>query len=364
MEQYQSSAHQQCDQCTRINCNGCAHHTCRIQAPSSSAEDVDVKMFSDDDEYTVPSCRTCGIELLDLLEQLEIINLRNHKWCLICGHQYTNSTEHLTHFPMHFKNIANLELQCIACTPNADTFLLKCHLCPKTFKAETSKRKHLNKYHSKDLIYPCSLCDLKFVSPSDIKNHRKRVHRAGRVYLGPHHCRICPTHIKFNSAAEKMEHDKRLHIDGESGMYMCPICNQPYINNFKVVDHMRIHKEPSFVCDLCGKNFVRRFSLKLHIESVHAKKCDVQCDKCPHKKFKTVRALQIHTRAQHSDNPYRYPCELCDRIFNSSTDRRRHRWTHGGFPTPHACLVCDKAFHEKKQLRMHMKSHQGHTQVV
>lgn len=359
------SHHQQCDQCPRKNCFGPANHQIQRQFPTAG-DLVDSKQF----EYNIPNCRTCGVELLDLLEQLEMINLRNKICCVICGYHYAYSSEHLTHFPMHFNSASTspINLQCIECTPNADHIMLACHFCPKTFKFARSKRKHLNKYHSKELLYPCALCNLRFVSPTDVKGHVKRMHRdrteGRRASLGLFPCRICPVHLRFDSADARNEHDKEMHIDNETGKYICPICKQLYINHFKVVDHMRVHKEPDFVCDLCGKNFVRRFSLKLHIRSVHATNFDFVCDKCPNKKFKTERYLQIHTRAQHSDNPYRYPCELCDRIFNSSTDRRRHRWTHGGFPTPHSCLVCDKAFHEKKQLRMHMKSHGSHTQII
>lgn len=344
---------QQCNSCFRLNCTGCGPHSTRQFQPSGNAAKF---------EYNIPSCRTCGIELLDLLEQLECIMLRNQNYCIICGHQYKFSNEHLDHFPMHFNSLltTSINLQCIECTPDANKFILTCHLCPETFKTKESKKKHLHKEHSKDLLYPCSFCDRKFVSPKDVKCHNRKKHTiVTRVYLGPYSCRVCPTPLKFDSEAAKLEHFNVQHIDSETGKFICPVCKQLYANYPKTIEHMTMHKERKFICDLCGKNFIRKTGLQSHVGSVHATSTNFQCEQCPDKKYKNMLALQRHVRAKHSDNPYRYPCEMCDRVFNDHTDRRRHRWTHGGFPKPFVCLVCDKAFHENKQLRLHMKSHKG-----
>lgn len=357
MEPHQSIPHE-CNECSRINCTGCGvHHVLRLGRTQIGGEVHKI-------EYNIPNCRTCGVELIDLLEQLEIINLRNQKWCVICGHQYTHSTEHFSHFPMHFmmaSSMANLDLQCIECTPNPDDFLLKCHICPKTFRTEQSKKKHFNQVHSEHLLYPCSLCDRKFVRAADVQNHERRKHRIikRRGYLGPHSCRICPRPEKFETATAKQEHERVNHIDHVTGKFVCPICKKLYANAAKTIEHLIIHNERKFICDQCGKNFIRLTNLQAHTRSVHATSYDFRCKVCPDKKYTNLLALQRHERAKHSDNPYTYPCDMCDRIFYDHTDRRRHRWTHGGFPKPFACLVCGKAFHENKQLRLHMKSHKG-----
>ncbi|KAH7924240.1 hypothetical protein BV22DRAFT_1035392 [Leucogyrophana mollusca] len=50
----------------------------------------------------------------------------------------------------------------------------------------------------------------------------------------------------------------------------------------------------------------------------------------------------------------RYPCELCDRTFTRSHDRRRHYETvHAAVPTMHKCRHCKKDFSRADSLKRH-----------
>lgn len=63
-----------------------------------------------------------------------------------------------------------------------------------------------------------------------------------------------------------------------------------------------------------------------------------------------------HTPSQSSNPPgERYPCELCDRTFTRSHDRRRHYETvHSTAPVLHRCRFCQKDFSRADSLKRHM----------
>lgn len=335
-----------CNFCTRINCTGCAHLFQRERR----------QLTESDGGFNISiTCHTCGVELIDMQELLEeeVVESYNQlPWCIICGQQYSDTCQHHNHFPAHFNTVSNQRFNCIECTPNAEKCILKCHLCPATLKSKQGKRFHLHRCHSDKLQYRCPLCTCTFLTGNDLKNHRKRKHKTTNL----HECTVCPENLIFQTMSDKVEHIKKFHED-DGGKPTCHICHKHYASFNVLTYHMLIHKkERNFICDTCGATFLRLGHLQVHA-SVHETERHFTCEQCADKKFKTLLALKVHVRNVHSQNRYRFPCELCDRVFKDSTDRRRHRWTHGGFPKPHACNHCNKAFHEKKQLRTHMKSH-------
>lgn len=339
---------QRCRFCTRVNCPGCSPHS---QEQDPLREDISV------------TCHTCGVELMDMQEQLEFDYLRNENWCIICGQTYdaaaiNNCKSHQTHFQIHFNLVSNKRFNCIQCTPNGDKFPLTCHLCHRTVsKSKRDRKQHLRDCHSDTLHYRCQTCTLTFPTANELKKHRKQ-HSKRKII----ECTVCPETVRFPTISAKMHHIQQTHLDAASGKFICNTCNKLYSTFNILIFHMGIHKgKKNFVCDTCGQEFMRLSHLQFHTSSVHMDERDFQCDHCADKKFKNRGSLLSHMRAVHSLNRYRYPCDMCDRVFKDSTDRRRHRWTHGGFPKPHACHVCDKAFHEKKQLRAHLKVHNSDT---
>jgi hypothetical protein len=66
-----------------------------------------------------------------------------------------------------------------------------------------------------------------------------------------------------------------------------------------------------------------------------------------------------HTSTSPSSNPPlvvdRYPCDLCDRSFTRSHDRRRHYETvHAPTPVLHRCRYCGKDFSRADSLKRHV----------
>ncbi|KAG2747071.1 hypothetical protein P692DRAFT_20875420 [Suillus brevipes Sb2] len=70
-------------------------------------------------------------------------------------------------------------------------------------------------------------------------------------------------------------------------------------------------------------------------------------------------ARPSHTSTSPSSNPAligdRFPCELCDRSFTRSHDRRRHYETvHAATPVLHRCRYCGKDFSRADSLKRHI----------
>lgn len=71
----------------------------------------------------------------------------------------------------------------------------------------------------------------------------------------------------------------------------------------------------------------------------------------------------VHSGSQHSHSQShslsasgeRYPCELCERTFTRSHDRRRHYETvHAATPALHKCRYCQKDFSRADSLKRHV----------
>ena len=55
-----------------------------------------------------------------------------------------------------------------------------------------------------------------------------------------------------------------------------------------------------FKCDLCGKSFSTKQSLKFHVEAVHDRKRNYACDECSIR-FNCKHLLLRHVKKTHTD---------------------------------------------------------------
>jgi len=77
-------------------------------------------------------------------------------------------------------------------------------------------------------------------------------------------------------------------------------------------------------CELCGKQFSRKFNLNTHIKCVHSDEKD-------------------------------YVCNFCNRAFNHSSNLRKHVKTVHSGGKPLSCPVCDKSFKTVGAMKGHIR---------
>ncbi|XP_050091261.1 gastrula zinc finger protein XlCGF28.1-like [Anopheles aquasalis] len=149
-------------------------------------------------------------------------------------------------------------------------------------------------------------------------------------------------------------------------LFGCTKCEKKFKTQTRLDGHLREHQglKPA-VCDICGKEFIKWFNLKMHIRHKHTdeQQPKVQCDfpGCQ-LTYTTVANMRKH-RKSHDPNymapqPQQYICEQCGKSYTTAGALKAHTYSHTG-DRPFACTLCEKKFVNSNKLRIHMMRHQG-----
>lgn len=295
-----------CPDCALPNCNGKSH-------------DMNSK-------YIYPTCDTCGIELLDLLELIQYPELRNQNECEVCEEQFTQQNH--TNLLEHFQNASNVlnKFHCLDCYANSTENEPTVYSSKAAHVSQTAKQQNV-----KRRFYAKSTC--------------------WKVF----DCRICNS-FKSSDRSVRNSHEIAEHQDSATKTYGCPDCGKRQTTVYKLQSHMMQHRpqRKPFVCNVCDKDFAERAQLKSH-SFTHTTERPYKCNQCA-KAYKQSTKLKLHQRSVHEGlRPYK--CDRCISTFKECSDLRRHRRVHGGVEKPHQCDICSKRFYELKLLRVHMQSH-------
>ena len=110
----------------------------------------------------------------------------------------------------------------------------------------------------------------------------------------------------------------------EDKMYQCIDCSKTFMHQFELNKHAFVHKEPSYVCKLCGNKYKTRASLVRHYDLIHNEKklseSIFQCDECP-TSFNVKSSL---TRHKKSHKLYCHQCPQCNSKFKRPDNLQRH----------------------------------------
>lgn len=114
--------------------------------------------------------------------------------------------------------------------------------------------------------------------------------------------------------------------------------------------------EKFYQCDKCGKEFVHKSSLRMHLQTTHSEVRKKQCPECP-LKFKTTSQLNQHLLT-HS-GVKNHQCPECGKLFAQRYNMMAHYKLHIGISRLDRrkgsckCPICDMEFDRPSALKLH-----------
>ena len=199
--------------------------------------------------------------------------------------------------------------------------VLECELCNLMFQRKKDRDKHWMENHD-DVTFNCTKCTKSFNSQCDLDRHIKT--HPNTI------CEICSLDCKSRTKLEG--HKKSKHSQG------------PKVR---------------FPCDVCGKTYKNKGSLKEHMVGAHGHPGNFSCDVCGKQYWLKVR-LDMHMRNHTGEKPYQ--CPICGKAFSLVSSLYRHQQTHDK-ETKHECTICKTNYTTRYYLKEHMKSHEGSQSV-
>jgi uncharacterized C2H2 Zn-finger protein len=204
----------------------------------------------------------------------------------------------------------------------AEAKLLRCHLCPKTYKTQSWFTRHINEVHGgqapeterKKIILTCEVCGERFTDPGGLGLHVQKMHlnevkcekcggRVAKKRMTSHMLYEC-TKAKFSvtecGVCGKEVKDIGKHKCTGVAKIECPECHQRYTRN-----HFRHHDcRPGLKCKYCGReDWKTRVQFGCHehqcaynpviIEKV--KDRPFACPDCP-ARYNSAKSLATHRR--------------------------------------------------------------------
>lgn len=138
----------------------------------------------------------------------------------------------------------------------------RCPHCPEAFRNYFQRNKHISAVHGLKLKeFKCTMCPKVFTISGKLGVHVRTVH----LKLKRFSCGVCEW--KFYSKSELKDHMVK---HGGERKYQCSVCKKAYARKYTLREHMRIHEnDRRFVCTICGRSFIQNCSLKHHMKIHH-----------------------------------------------------------------------------------------------
>ncbi|XP_050327206.1 uncharacterized protein LOC126757384 [Bactrocera neohumeralis] len=195
-----------------------------------------------------------------------------------------------------------------------------CNKCDKRFDYIHKLRKHLQRKH----VVPgylleteavCAECDQKFTDSREYVKHLE-IHPKGNCHFA---CDVCGFRTR---TAGILRHHKQRHqerVKNVEKIYECDECPFRCTTSSLLRQHKRRHREPTYQCELCPKRFHFSTLLKTHM-SIHNGRYDYVCETCG-KLFVRKTYLMDHVKHMHMGYGH---CKICNRVYGKQCIFQKH----------------------------------------
>ena len=250
----------------------------------------------------------------------------------------------------------HLDIKCPICFMNFDSFsdmishnkedhdevgYLVC--CDRKFKKRYEIYKHIMEHKKPPERLICNVCNKKFKNERSLKFHKKEIHTPDEER--PYACEKCPR--KFTSISVLKQH-LICHEGIKKFVCSIPECSQTLASKGALKLHMKIHDGSNdFICDVCSKIIKGKANLEYHKKTHDDNYANekVQCPICG----AWVKSLRKHKRA-HSH--VQLECNICGKTYPSKESLKTHiKFTHLTGKDFH-CSLCDKSFKRERSLKV------------
>ena len=295
--------------------------------------------------------------------------------CKFCGKKFSKQYYVSVHIKGHLNK---KEYKCTLCgkefnaRANLKVHLIShqsernhtCEYCGKGFKRRDQMRVHVRCCLNMR-TYQCTECEKRFNSSTALVSHTA-VHRSGKDFT----CEYCGKAFKRLGG---MKNHMKIHLNEKA--YKCSVCGKGHNTSSLLAMHLKVHSTAkNYSCEKCGKVFKWRHSLRNHIKG-HNDEKHYQCKVCG-KEFNLNSTLCSHRKYCRNDgeecpvchevinggrrmfknhmklHPVEHPCEFCGKIFKRKEHWKRHIACHLN-ERRYQCALCDKAFNTSSQRSTH-----------
>jgi len=151
----------------------------------------------------------------------------------------------------------------IKITLNKPIYKCKFKNCEKSYKYETSLRKHLLVCEKSDVNATSKT--LQYLEKQIINQNKRKILINSKNNIAPktktHICHICKK--SFGQRHHMQRHIEQVH--SKSRPFLCKTCGKDFKDKYNFRVHTRIHTgERPFVCNICENNFTQKSALISH----------------------------------------------------------------------------------------------------
>ena len=258
--------------------------------------------------------------------------------CELCPRTYFTKSALLNHKVNNHQDEASKIFKCSNCYRTFRSALVRDHHNKNCLQSDPAKRK---------AAFECRICNRIFGYKNNLVSHQKALHGFIGKKILDYDCKYCGETIKGKLKLSKHIISQHPDAAGE----LCDLCGKSFKTETKLMRHISVHKtrERNLHCSFCPKKFFRKDILTVH-EKLHTN--PLLCKQCG-KKFPEQRYLDNHLLL-HAEK--KWECQLCPKMFSTQELLKKHSENHSELKC-HVCKICLKGFKTELELSKHQLEH-------